>query len=141
MRFVALVATLLLAGCTAAVMPRAQEELKMARLDYLELPANDVAASRAFYEQAFGWTMTAFAPTYAATTTGDTDVGLDADPEDKPRAPLGVIQVQQLEVALDAVERAGGTIVKPIYAFPGGRRFHFRDPGGNELAVWQASAE
>jgi hypothetical protein len=83
--------------------------------------------------------MTEFAPTYAATTSGDTDIGLDADAADKPKAPLPVIQVPDLEAALAAVERAGGSVIRPIYAFPGGRRFHFRDPGGNELAVWQAA--
>jgi predicted enzyme related to lactoylglutathione lyase len=113
----------------------------MARLDYVELPAAEIPATRKFYEEAFGWTMTEFAPTYAATTTGDTDVGLDADPANKPAAPLPVIQVKDLEAALAAVERAGGTIVKPIFPFPGGRRFHFTDPSGNELAVWQAAAE
>jgi len=111
----------------------------MARLDYVELPATGIAATRAFYERAFGWTMTEFAPTYAATTTGDTDIGLDADQADRPKAPLPVIQVSDLEAALAAVESAGGTIVKPIYAFPGGRRFHFRDPSGNELAAWEAA--
>ena len=112
----------------------------MARLDYVELPATEIAGTREFYEQAFGWTLTEFAPSYAATTTGDTDVGLDSG-ADKPGAPLPVIQVPDLEAALAAVERAGGTIVKPIFPFPGGRRFHFRDPGGNELAAWQAAAE
>lgn len=111
----------------------------MARLDYVELPAAEIAGTRKFYESAFGWTMTEFAPTYAATTTGDTDVGLDADPADKPEVPLPVIRVEDLEAALAAVERAGGTIVRPIYPFPGGRRFHFRDPSGNELAVWQSA--
>lgn len=113
----------------------------MARLDYVELPVAEIAGTRKFYESAFGWTMTEFAPTYAATTTGDTDVGLDADPADKPEVPLPVIRVEDLEAALAAVERAGGTIVRPIFPFPGGRRFHFRDPSGNELAVWQAAGE
>ena len=113
----------------------------MARLDYVELPATDVAASRSFYESAFGWRMTQFAPTYAATTTGDTDVGLDGDSAEKPKAPLPVIQVQDLEAAVRSVEAAGGTVLKPIAPFPGGRRFHFADPGGNELAAWQAAAE
>ena len=108
----------------------------MARLDYLELPADNLPQTRSFYEQAFGWTMTEFAPTYAATTTGDTDVGLDADPAERPKAPLPVIQVDDLEAALASVESAGGVIVRPIFRVPGGRRFHFRDPSGNELAVW-----
>lgn len=113
----------------------------MARLNYVELPAAETGATRAFYEQAFGWTMTEFAPTYAATTSGDVDLGLDADKADQPRAPLPVIEVPELEAALAAVQRAGGTIVRPIFDFPGGRRFHFRDPSGNELAVWQKAKE
>ena len=113
----------------------------MARLDYVELPATDIAATRDFYERAFGWTMTEFAPTYAATTTGDTDVGLQSSVPDRPDSPLPVIQVRDLEEVLAAVEAAGGRIVKPIRAFPGGRRFHFADPSGNELAVWEAVRE
>lgn len=113
----------------------------MARLDYVELPATDVPATRGFYERAFGWSMTEFAPTYAATTTGDTNIGLDGDPADKPKAPLAVIRVADLEAALAAVEKAGGRIVKSIYSFPGGRRFHFLDPSGNELAAWQTAPE
>ena len=113
----------------------------MARLDYVELPGNDLAATRAFYEQAFGWKMTEFAPTYAATTTGDTDVGIQSDPSERPSAPLPVIQVADVDAALAAVEQAGGHIVQPIRAFPGGRRFHYTDPSGNELAVWQTAAE
>lgn len=111
----------------------------MARLDYVELPGGDMAATRTFYERAFGWTMTQFAPTYSATTTGDTDVGIQSDAEERPSAPLPVIQVQDLEATLASVESAGGSIVKPIRSFPGGRRFHFVDPSGNELAVWQAA--
>ena len=112
----------------------------MARLDYVELPAGDIVATRSFYETAFGWSMTQFAPTYTATMTGDTDVGLQSDAAEKPAAPLPVIQVDDLEAALAAVESAGGRIVQPIRAFPGGRRFHFADPSGNELAVWQVAA-
>ena len=113
----------------------------MARLDYLELPGDDVAATRNFYEQAFGWTMTQFGPTYAATTTGDTDVGIQADEAERPSAPLPVIQVKDIQAYLAAVEAAGGQIVRPVFAFPGGLRFHFTDPSGNELAVWETAAE
>jgi uncharacterized protein len=115
--------------------------MEMARLDYVELPATEMRETREFYEQAFGWSLTQFAPVYAATTTGDTDIGLASDPAHKPKAPLPVIQAQDLEAAFAAVESAGGQIVKPIVAFPGGRRFHFLDPSGNELAVWQPAGE
>lgn len=106
----------------------------MARLNYVELPAGEIGTSKAFYEAAFGWTMTAFGPTYAATLTGNTDIGLQADPAEATRAPLPVIEVDDLEAALEAVTKAGGKIVRPIFAFPGGRRFQFTDPNGNEIA-------
>ena len=110
----------------------------MARLNYVELPVPDVAAAKAFYESAFGWSLTDFGPTYACTLTGDTDIGVQADAAEATRAPLPVIQVDDLEASLAAVTGAGGTIVRPIFSFPGGRRFQFLDPGGNELACMQA---
>jgi predicted enzyme related to lactoylglutathione lyase len=110
----------------------------MARFNYVELPVGDVAAAKAFYESAFGWSLTDFGPTYAATVTGDTDIGLQGDSAEAAKAPLPVIEVADLESALAAVEAAGGRIVRPIFAFPGGRRFHFLDPGGNELAAVKA---
>jgi len=110
----------------------------MARLNYVELPVTDVGAARAFYERAFGWSLTEFGPTYAATLTGDTDIGLQGDAAEATRAPLAVIDVDDLEAALAAVEAAGGTVTRPIFAFPGGRRFQFTDPSGNELACVKA---
>jgi predicted enzyme related to lactoylglutathione lyase len=112
----------------------------MARLNYVELPVPNVAAARAFYEAAFGWALTDFGPTYACTLTGDTDIGLQGDAAEATAAPLPVIQVDDLEAALAAVTAAGGTVVRPIFSFPGGQRFQFADPGGNELAVMQADA-
>jgi predicted enzyme related to lactoylglutathione lyase len=81
--------------------------------------------------------MTDFGPTYASTMTGDVDFGLQADPQEMTAAPLPVIAVEDLEAALAAVTAAGGKIVKPIFSFPGGRRFQARDPSGNEIAVMQ----
>jgi uncharacterized protein len=106
----------------------------MARLNYVELPVRDIAAAKAFYEQIFGWSMTEFAPTYAATLTGDTDIGLQADASEATKAPLPVIDVDDLEAAFEAVKATGAEIVRPIFAFPGGRRFQFLDPSGNEVA-------
>lgn len=110
----------------------------MARPNYFELPASDIAAARDFYSRAFGWELTAFGPTYACTMTGDVDIGLQGDLAEATRAPLPVIAVDDLQAALDAVIAAGARIARPIFAFPGGRRFHFLDPHGNELAVVQA---
>jgi predicted enzyme related to lactoylglutathione lyase len=110
----------------------------MARINYIELAAGDLGAAKSFYAQALGWALTDYGPTYACTTTGDVDIGLQGDKADAPRAPLAVIAVDDLEATLAAVEKAGGTITKPIFGFPGGRRFQFRDPNGNELAAWKS---
>ena len=104
------------------------------KLDYLELPATALPETKAFYSAAFGWTFQDYGPSYAGFDEG-LDGGFDSDPE-KSLAPLPILYAHDLEAMLAGVEAAGGEIVRPIYAFPGGRRFHFRDPSGNELAVW-----
>jgi len=113
----------------------------MARFNYLELPVRDVPVTKAFYASAFGWTFTDFGPDYAATMTGDTDLGLNGDAEHATAQLLPVIEVDDLEAAEAAVRSAGGEVTLPIFAFPGGRRFHFRDPAGHELAAMQPDAE
>jgi predicted enzyme related to lactoylglutathione lyase len=107
-----------------------------ARLNYVELPAGNIAASRAFFQAAFGWSLAEYGPDYAATVGQGCDLGLHGDVNEAVSAPLAVIEVDDLEGALKAVEGAGGTIVRPVFAFPGGRRFHFREPSGNEMAVY-----
>ncbi len=109
----------------------------MNRPNYIELPAADFTAAKHFYARAFGWALTDYGPSYACTTTGDVDIGLQGDAAAASQAPLPVIATPDLDAALAAVIAAGGQISQPIFAFPGGRRFHFRDPNGNELAVWQ----
>ncbi len=107
----------------------------MARLNYVEFPAAAFGATREFYEKAFGFSLTAFGPSYAATMTGGMDMGLQGDAGEATRAPLPVFQVDDLEAAMAAATAAGGKIAKPIFSFPGGRRFHVTDPSGNEVAV------
>ena len=109
----------------------------MARNTYLELPVRSTARAKAFYEAALGWTFTDFGPTYASTITGAGDLGLQADPSEQSAALLPVIEVADLAMTLAGVEAAGGVVTRPIFAFPGGRRFHFRDPDGHELAAMQ----
>lgn len=109
----------------------------MARLNYLELPVADIGRAKAFYGAAFGWEFADYGPSYAATTSGDTDIGFQADPAEKTAAALPVIEVSDLEAALLSVEGAGGIVTCAIFGFPGGRRFHFRDPDGHELAAVQ----
>lgn len=106
------------------------------KIDYVELPGGDLPATKSFYSQAFGWRFTDYGPTYAAFEEAGLDGGFQADPAELPAAPLVVLFATDLEAMLAKVTTAGGTITKPIFSFPGGRRFHFRDPSGNELAVF-----
>lgn len=103
------------------------------KLDYLELPATDMTAHKAFYSAAFGWAFQDYGPDYAAF-----DEGLDGGftTEAMIPKPLPILYASNLEAMQAKVEAAGGQITRPIFAFPGGRRFHFRDPSGNDLAVW-----
>lgn len=107
------------------------------KLDYFELPATGATldSAKAFYSAAFGWSFTDYGATYAAFDEG-LDGGFQADAAEAPAAPLPILYSDNLEDTLAAVELAGGTILQAIFSFPGGRRFHFRDPAGNELAVW-----
>ena len=106
------------------------------KLNYIELQAagGAIDSMKSFYSAAFGWTFTDYGTSYSAFSEG-LDGGFDgaAAPQMKP---LPIIYAADLEAALEAVTEAGGKIVQPIFAFPGGRRFHFSDPAGNELAVW-----
>lgn len=107
-------------------------------LDYLELPAVDMAATRAFYERAFGWEFTAYGPDYMGFSDGlDEEVGgFRREDKGSRGAILPVLFSDDLEATFAAVTGAGGTITKEIFDFPGGRRFQFLDPSGNELGVW-----
>jgi predicted enzyme related to lactoylglutathione lyase len=106
------------------------------KIDYIEFPADDLPATKAFYGAAFGWTFTDYGPAYAAFEGEGTDGGFQSDGDGQPAKPLVVLFAHDLEAMEERVRAAGGAITVPIFTFPGGRRFHFRDPGGNELAVW-----
>lgn len=110
--------------------------MTLLKIDYVEFASGDLAKSKAFFAKAFAWTFQDYGPTYAAMTNAGIDGGMQADPAEQSAAPLVILKADDLEAAMEAVKAAGGEIVKPIFAFPGGRRFHFREPGGNELAVW-----
>ncbi len=110
----------------------------MARINFIELPAKDLSAAKDFYSGVFGWSLTDFGPSYSCTMTGDVDLGLQGDGSEATAGPLAVIAVENLEEVLEAVVKAGGKITRPIFGFPGGRRFQFLDPNGNELAVLKA---
>lgn len=107
------------------------------KLDYMEMPATGgtLDSVKAFYSTAFSWSFTDYGPSYSAFSEG-LDGGFHTDAAEGSSKPLPVLYSENLEETLGAVTGAGGRIVKPIFSFPGGRRFHFTDPAGNELAVW-----
>jgi uncharacterized protein len=109
-------------------------------IDYVEIAVTDVQAAKAFYAAAFGWSLVDYGPDYAGIQGDGKEVGgLRRDAEVRPGGPLVILYSEDLERTVEAVTAAGGTIVEPIYDFPGGRRFHFADPAGNQLAVWSES--
>jgi predicted enzyme related to lactoylglutathione lyase len=103
------------------------------KLDYLEMAGGDLPALKAFYAAVFGWRFVDYGPDYAAYDEG-LEGGFYAG--GSGAAPLPVLFSTDLEATLAKVQGAGAEITRPIFAFPGGRRFHLRDPAGNELAVW-----
>ena len=105
-------------------------------IDYLEFTVTDIDRSKAFYGMAFGWTFTDYGPSYCEFTDGRLKGGFDANGQVRPGGPLVVLYGADLAEIEERIAAAGGTIVKPVFAFPGGRRFHFTDPDGYELAVW-----
>jgi hypothetical protein len=107
------------------------------KIDYVEFPSSDLPATKTFYAAAFGWAFTDYGPDYAAMNEG-LDGGFSADAADDGAVakPLVILYAHELDAMAAKVAAAGGTITRPIFAFPGGRRFHFTDPSGNELAVW-----
>lgn len=113
------------------------------KIDYLELPADDFAAVRVFYESAFAWTFTEYGPDYLAFSDGKMDGGFyrsELLSTQAGGAVLIVLYADDLEQTREKIVECGGRISKDIFSFPGGRRFHFLDPHGNELAVWSLPA-
>lgn len=104
-------------------------------LDYLELPSSNGGASGEFFKRAFGWGLVGYSPHYAGIDGAGLEAGIDAS-ADRVAAPLAVIRTNDLEAALQRVLEAGGAVTRAPFDFPGGRRFHFREPGGNEMAVY-----
>lgn len=107
-------------------------------IDYIELGATDLAATRKFYERAFGWKFTEYGPEYLGIQRagGGEAGGLTTMCKVQAGGPLVILYSEDLDASVESVQRAGGRIVKEPFAFPGGRRFHFADPSGNQLAVW-----
>ena len=109
------------------------------KINYVEFPAKDLAGTKAFFESVFGWSFVDYGPEYTAFENQGLDGGFfksDLAASTENGAALIVFYSNQLEATLAKVEKAGGSILRPIYSFPGGRRFHFTEPSGNEFAVW-----
>ena len=109
------------------------------KINYVEYPAKDIAATKRFFEVAFGWSFVDYGPEYAAFSNQGLDGGFFkselASTSDRGAA-LIVFYSQDMESTQAKIQSAGGAISKTIFSFPGGRRFHFIEPSGNEFAVW-----
>ncbi len=108
------------------------------RVDYVEFPAAQLDDVKPFYTGAFGWQFTDYGPTYTSFDDGRLQGGFTTNPD--TTAPLVVLYAANLEEVCAQVTEHGGEVVKEIFSFPGGRRFHFKDPAGNHLAVWSDGA-
>lgn len=112
---------------------------KSGTIDFVEFPAKDVSAVasiKQFYSGVFGWDFKDWGADYIDTVDSGLPCGFNADPTHRPRMPLAVIYTKNISSSRDQIAKAGGKITRDIFCFPGGRRFHFTDPCGNELAVW-----
>lgn len=109
------------------------------KLNYVEFAAKDLAATKAFFTKAFAWAFTDYGPDYTAFENQGLDGGFFRAEKASITADGGALLVfysEALEACQARIEAAGGVIVQPIFTFPGGRRFHFTEPSGNEFAVW-----
>lgn len=109
------------------------------KINYVEFPARDIESTKAFFKAVFDWTFEDFGPDYTAFSDQGIDGGFfrsDGYSSTNTGSALVVLYSDSLEVMQKRIQQAGGKILKPIFSFPGGRRFHFAEPSGNELAVW-----
>ncbi len=109
------------------------------KINYVEFPANDLEATKLFFTAAFGWSFVDYGPEYIAFSDQGIDGGFfksDLFSSSEDGSALIVFYSKELEKTQSKIEVAGGQIIKPAFIFPGGRRFHFTDPNGNEFAVW-----
>jgi uncharacterized protein len=107
------------------------------KVAYIELPATNTEEMKAFYGSLFGWSFQDWGPDYTAFSDSGLEGGFHAGEEHRTKAPLVIIETDDIHGMAQEVEKKGGTITLPIFNFPGGRRFHFTDPGGNEVAIMQ----
>jgi len=109
------------------------------KINYVEFPAQDIEATKVFFSAIFGWSFIDYGPEYTAFSKAGINGGFFKSEQvsaTKNGSALVIFYSNQLEGTQQKITHAGGTIVKPIFSFPGGRRFHFCDPNGNEYAVW-----
>ncbi|WP_233098747.1 VOC family protein [Aureibaculum flavum] len=106
------------------------------QINYIEFRAKNLDEIKKFYSKAFGWIFTDYGPTYTAFTDGNLDGGFEFTEDDIVNGVLVVLYHKTLNIIKNKILEGGGTITKDIFSFPGGKRFQFLDPSGNELAIW-----
>ncbi len=111
------------------------------RVDYIEFPTTNIEETKRFYSEVFDWEFTDYGPNYTSFSDGRLAGGFGVAPEVQAGGPLVVLYSTNLSEIEARISESGGQIVREIFEFPGGRRFHFTDPSGNELAVWSDQQE
>jgi len=136
---------ILLLACSTVYAAEQSKKIKVEdmnrheKINYVEFPSKDLEITKAFFSAAFGWSFVDYGLEYIAFTNEGLDGGFfksDLNSSSDKGSALVVLYSNELETTLAKIEKAGGAIIKPIFSFPGGRRFHFIDPNGNEYAVW-----
>lgn len=139
----ALVLSLFIASTSAnnldVIKDGSTEMTKNNKINYIEIPAKDIPATKAFFSEVFDWSFVDYGPDYCSFAAQGVDGGFfksELVVSTKNGSPLIVLYSNSLEEIQEKIEHSGGKTIKPIFSFPGGRRFHFSDPNGNEFAVW-----
>lgn len=128
------------AGCywwfNSSIHASKKNKMNDNKIDYIEFPAKNIEILKNFYNSVFGWKFTDYGPNYSSFSDGRLSGGFTTDLVGESKLPLVVIYSKNIEKTKESIIKFGGEIIKDIFDFPGGKRFHFIDPDKNELAVW-----
>jgi len=139
MKNIIILLSLVLVSCVSVKKDIDNKTQVVNQINYIEMPASDLVETKRFFKEVFGWSFVDYGPEYIGFTDQGVHGGFfqsDLKASTKNGSALIIFYSNELEIKLETIRSAGGTIIKPIFSYPGGRRFHFLDTNGNEFAVW-----